>query len=500
MKKNISVLLIALFAFTGINFAQSNAINGVWFISEMHEGGQAFPINMHVVFEKEGIINISGTDAGKWTTNESNNTLTITCPYLNFIEGSNTIETLNDSELKLKNTNGEINSLTKISLPKDKELNNDITGEWMFESFETNGETNSIHVPIDFNKDGIFYMKDRVFGTWDYNQSAKIIMLDTKEGIKGKHSILKHDQKQLVIKGEDGTLSFAKMDGEKIHKENTESGLLGTWKLELSDNPDMLRLYTFKSPDQFALLEKQEGMTGKSSGIWQFSKTDQTLLLVGGEIIRGLNKVISLTEKTLTIENNGVRYAMTKEEDQSNKVERLNFTEADFYDSDGNYKYENDASKLPWQDYYQMMTELSQVKQLVYSFETLMGNSNTFDAKTLTADVSANLEEEKLSIDNIFNGYDRYNLPEDSAMPDNNYDPYISLYPLENDIFRVVGTDEITTPAGTFTCTVVEATGSFGQLIKLWMINDNPGIIAKLVKDTTDGRDDYVVYQLQEIK
>lgn len=500
MIKIISILLIALFACTGINFAQSNAINGVWFISEMHEGGQAYPINMHFVLKKEGIINISGTDVGTWTTNESDNTLTITCDYLNFIEGSNTIETLNDSELKLKNTNGEINSLTKISLPKDKELNNDITGEWMFESFETNGETNSIHVPIDFNKNGVFYMKDRVFGTWDYNQSDKTIMLETKK-IKGKHIILKHDEKHLVIKGEDGTLSFSKIDREKILKENTESGLLGTWKLETIDNLDMLRLFTFKSPDLFTLFEKQEGGSrGKSNGIWQFSKTDQTLLLVGGETLRGLNKVISLTDKTLTLENNGVRYAMTREEDQSNKVERLNFTEADFYDGDGNYKYENDASKLPWQDYYQMMTELSQIKQLVYSFETLLGSSNTFDIKTLTADVSANPEEEKFSIDNVFNGYDRYNLPEDSAMPDNNYESYNNLYPLESNIFRVVGTDEVTTPAGIFTCTVVEAKGRLGQLIKLWMINDKPGIIAKLVKDSEDNRGNYVVYQLQGIK
>ena len=97
MTKNISLALIVLLSFTGLNFAQSNAINGVWLLSEMHDGDETYPINMHVSFKSEGIIESSGEDIGTWTANESDKTLDISCDYLHFIEGTNTIEMLNDS-------------------------------------------------------------------------------------------------------------------------------------------------------------------------------------------------------------------------------------------------------------------------------------------------------------------------------------------------------------------------------------------------------------------
>ena len=505
MKKNISILLIAIFAYTGINFAQPNAINGVWFISEMHEGGQAYPINMHFVLKKEGIINISGTDVGTWTTNESDNTLTITCDYLNFIEGSNTIETLNDSELRLKNTNGEINSLTKISLPKDKELNNNITGEWMFESLETNGKTNAIYKPVNFNKNGVFYIQDMVLGTWNYNQSDKTILLDTRK-VKGKHSILKADNQQLVIKGEDGTLSFSKIDREKILKENTESGLFGAWEIENKTNPEGRNFIVFKTPNEFVCVVKNKNRQQKGGGMWMFDKEDMILTMIGFydvDMPEGESKITKLDDDSLELENSSKTYSLKKVVQDAMEIEHLTFSDKDFYDETGDYLYYDDEQKLPWQDSYDMIRKLESVKQLVYKYSTLIEGVNVFESKILTANVVSNFNEVSLSIDCIFNGYDNYNLPDDTALPTEAYNQYSSpLYPLTEHIFRLVGEEKVTTPAGTFNCTVVEATGSFDENMKLWMIIDNPGIFAKIIKEKTDDTYGgyYHVYELQEIK
>jgi hypothetical protein len=60
---------------------------------------------------------------------------------------------------------------------------------------------------------------------------------------------------------------------------------------------------------------------------------------------------------------------------------------------------------------------------------------------------------------------------------------------------------QITTPAGTFECTVLESIDYDEVRKKLWMINDRLGIYARIIEENPDeifGH--YSVYELQEIK
>ncbi len=170
-----------------------------------------------------------------------------------------------------------------------------------------------------------------------------------------------------------------------------------------------------------------------------------------------------------------------------------------FFNEDGDYKYYEDEGKLPWQDSYEMLRSLENVKQLVYSYSKLDEDAGVFEDKRLRADVNSNLEEGSLSIDYIFYGYDRYNLPEDADLPPN-YEYSNLLYPEEDNSFRVTGSEQITTTAGTFDCTVVETTGSFEAMKKLWMINYKPGIYAKIITDKPGDHGQYSVFELKEIK
>jgi hypothetical protein len=52
-------------------------------------------------------------------------------------------------------------------------------------------------------------------------------------------------------------------------------------------------------------------------------------------------------------------------------------------------------------------------------------------------------------------------------------------------VHNIEGIQEITTPAGTFTCTILNLDAD-GEIIKAWMINDRPGVYAKYINaDTT---------------
>jgi hypothetical protein len=51
-------------------------------------------------------------------------------------------------------------------------------------------------------------------------------------------------------------------------------------------------------------------------------------------------------------------------------------------------------------------------------------------------------------------------------------------------VHSIEGIQEITTPAGTFTCTILNLDAD-GEVIKAWMINERPGVYAKYMNAYT---------------
>lgn len=215
--------------------------------------------------------------------------------------------------------------------------------------------------------------------------------------------------------------------------------------------------------------------------------------------LRGKNIVIKITDNELELENKGNVTKASKEEQKNIKIERLTFSEDDFFDNNGDFKYYDDEEKLPWKDEYVLLGNLEKINELVYNFSTLIEETESFDTQKLIANVTGS-RDEGIVTDNIFDGYDRVNLPEDTEMPVVPYDPYDKLYPFDYTTYRVAGEENITTPAGTFNCTVIEATGSFDEKIKLWLVNENPGIFAKVIKDQAGDFGYYKIFELVEIK
>lgn len=185
------------------------------------------------------------------------------------------------------------------------------------------------------------------------------------------------------------------------------------------------------------------------------------------------------------------------------KMEKLKFSDKDFFSKDGDYLYENEDEKLPWQNTYNMLVNLKEIKQLVYSYSRIIDGGKKFSTTELTADVKVVEEEDLIDVDNIFYGYDRYNLPEDAALPPNNINldhNYNVLYPLSEGSFRVIGQEEITTAAGKFNCTVLEAFSGVRQLQKLWMINDMSGVYARVIDKIPGDTGHYWIFELKEIR
>jgi len=378
-----------------------------------------------------------------------------------------------------------------------------VAGDWLFIKMETMKGTSNIYAPVSFCPNGDFLAMDIKMGTWKYHGRTVQIVSRQFKVANGDNKVLKLNSDGMVLENAGTKMFFKRLDREKVVAQNKASGLVGTWKLA-SDNPSVLQLLVFTAPDSLYFIEKEPGVTSRACGSWIYNKKDHSLIVVmmGHKTdFRGMNK-ITLGKDSFTLENKGKIIKGTREK-TTGKIEHLNFKESDFYDANGNFKYENDEKKLPWNDNYALLDYLKTIHQLDYKYSVYIPDANMFKSKMFKAGVVSEDNGEKVCVDYIFNGYDKDHLPDDTALPPNCYDEdsYNKLFPLKDADFHVTGQQQITTPAGTFQCTVIEALGDFDTMEKMWMINNKPGVYAKIImekKDPSFGF--YKVYELQGIK
>lgn len=379
-----------------------------------------------------------------------------------------------------------------------------VEGTWMVTKIVVEDEVHEPLFVLEYNAEGSIITQGIKCGTWSHNKSDEKLILKSEmdKDFQGACKILSLNPKELQFEKNGEKWFLSRLNMGEIVIDNAESGLIGSWEFAEESMDDVTRVLNFEAPDSFIQIEKQVGMETRNGGMWIFNGEEKTLwILSGGTKISGKNKLLKISETELHLENSGKEIVIRKNEETKGDIERLTFSEDEFYDENGEYKYYEDENKLPWTDPFEMLMTLVNTKQLEYTFSSLVEGTNVFETKKLLADVKANKDEQMLSIDFIFGGYDRYNLPDDAQLPPNNLDfNYGSkLYPLKEDSFRVTGNEEITTASGTYDCTVVEALGSREELCKLWMINNRPGVYAKIIVDKDGDFGYYNIYELKTI-
>lgn len=374
-----------------------------------------------------------------------------------------------------------------------------VSGAWLLTKVEMEGKTQEVYTDVNFREDGYAEMGGRVFGSWKYNEKKKLFTIESEmvKEFAGERKVDKLNKEELVLNGPKLKMFFIRLDEEKIKEENKNSGLEGVWKTKSTDG--VVNSLVFELPNKFVSSESSDGYNSTSKGEWMYNPNEKAIFITtSGRRFRGLNKIVSINDKELKIKHKGETFSFSKYTKPDIKIERLNFSEEEFYDENGDYKYSEETGKLPWKDYYETLDNLINIKQLVYDFHDLNEDTKAFDTKTLTANIVVNSEKETMKFDNIFKGTDRASISDDNEMPVVKSDS--PLFPFADNAFRVVGKEEIKTPAGTFKCTVIEVAGDFDEKAKLWMIDNKPGIIAKVIIDKPGTFGYYHLFELKEIK
>jgi hypothetical protein len=374
-----------------------------------------------------------------------------------------------------------------------------VEGRWLITKAENNGKVSSPYQTVIFGKDGMLAMMDVPIGTWKMKGDKLNLVSEMFEKKDEDYKILRAGKNEIVLKSNTQTLYLKRLDDAKVRADNEASGLMGKWQVN-GDYPEMIRMLDFQLPDQLSIVETETGMSSTYGGNWIYQPKDgSVILIVLGTPLRGKYDVL-INGEQLLLKNDQITLTGKPAQSMSELI-HLDFTEDDFYDADGNYKYDDAADKLPWQDVYTVIQNLAKYKSLVYKYTNVNPDTQIPETKTLTAEVKYDDINGGVCVDYIFNGYDKNHLPEDTQLPPNCYNDggYNDLFPYKGDTYRVGKAEQITVPAGTFDCVVVDVVGDFDSAARLWMVKDQPGVIAKIIQEKKGDFGFYKVFELEKL-
>lgn len=295
-----------------------------------------------------------------------------------------------------------------------------------------------------------------------------------------------------------------------IHAQDNHP-IIGAWQLTSVDvngktETGMQAVWIFEKGGELMAARSPSGK-GFSVGKWECDE-DLKILIMESTVDKDFNgeaKILNLNEGKLAYEKdeavlNFVKAEMKKPD--NTPIPELGYSYMDFLDSDGGDKYLEDGDKLPW-TLDQIYVDLKNVKEMVYNIDHFVPNHGKTDSWTNSYKTEY-LSPTELSIREYSYFQNDYVDMDEKVFPlDDETQNQKVFFPMNDpEFYRVIGIEDYKTSLGVFKCTVVEGIGDFDLKVKYWMINNKPGVFAKIIKSKTEGNPlGYTnVYELKEIK
>ena len=367
-----------------------------------------------------------------------------------------------------------------------------VQGQWILTTFEAEGNTQDIYSEVEFVADGTLRMQDMDIGKWLYDAKTKMVTIES-ERVKefvGTRNVNVTSKTSMTLESGGARLNFIKYDETKIGEANQKSGLLGVWtiKSEMGD-----KYLVFKEPNTLVINDYSAEYSSTAHGLWIYDKGENSVIfLVNDRALKGLKPLKIKETNQFVIENNGEEMSFNRVLQNGKEKESLDFTGEDIalYNDNKPEYAAPEEEKLPWKGSESFMSYFQNVKSLTYQKSAVLPEVDIFITSDVVANVSVDFDNQEVQIDEIFEG-----LMSDEM--DGNY-----FFPIEVEgYFKVVGEKEITVPAGTFNCVVIETTDflSDGKL-RLYMVKNRPGVYAKIVRITNNfDEENYSAYELAKI-
>ncbi len=277
-----------------------------------------------------------------------------------------------------------------------------------------------------------------------------------------------------------------------------EKKIIGNWQLEtvVQDGKTMDDFKTVFIFSENGVLNAARSPTSNpiEVGTWKYNKKQKTIVMTSDldKDFNGAAAVIKVDKKNLVYKKEGaiLKFAKIAKLDLPPKIEHvttikptLDFTYDDLLNEEGEFYYEEETTKLPWK-IKEVLTFLKDYKDIIYTASNFSDDEEP-DSFLVSSRIIYNDQEQTIDVrEYSFFQNDYIEMGENPISINDSEDnqEYLYFFPKEKlDHFKVVGTEMITTVLGNFECTVVEGIGDFDKKVKYWMINDKPGVFAKII-------------------
>ncbi len=372
-----------------------------------------------------------------------------------------------------------------------------LTGRWLLTRVVSGTKVKNPYVILDFAPDSSFSVLDVPYGTWTYRTNDSTLMLQARdtEALSGSCKVLKLSEEQFVFRKDSHTYYCTGVRPEAVSRTNAASDLQGDWQLHGTDYPfAYLRLET---PMAFTLVQANSVETDVTSGNWIVQPEENAIVFAGSShLLRGKAAILERSDSTISLQLGERILRANRSHTERQQIQRLTFEEEEFPEN-----AEPEDLRLPWQEFDRMVETLARIRCLRYSYGKLV---NTFGVLRHTSFILARVTVEPQAPRVRFvyfsvTGADTSQFSE--AARDELMNHTNAFFPREEPWpYRIAGTEHVTVPAGSFACTVVEGIDGFRK-VKLWMINDLPGVYARIIEEQVDpfGTLDYTLSELQAI-
>ncbi|WP_233898511.1 META domain-containing protein [Tenacibaculum piscium] len=366
-----------------------------------------------------------------------------------------------------------------------------VSGNWKLTKVEDQGIINEVNTEFTFSKEGKIMERGREFGQWEIKPNKKEIVLKSsfsEDEFNGTHKISKLTKKEFIFSKKQMRYFFKKIDLKAISKGNKKSKLMGTWKLNHKDFDDLFLI--LKLPNNFIFVSASPNSVSSEKGTWEYLRKTKELSLQGTRgILKGKSRVKDVSDNFLALIRPQETLFFDNVNFDKNPIQWLDFKSEDLMSEENQQEnqqqnnQENEAEKLPkaWRNQQNFNENLANFKSLEYKYATYVKEAEAFRFSKICKNITINKEEQSVSIANkLITKYDTIQTSENYK--GNMVNRYNSFFPEKTpDYYKIIGKETINNQ----NCTVV--IGVLGdEKIKYWMIDNSPGVYAKIIKQTTD--------------
>ncbi|WP_457618959.1 hypothetical protein [Lutibacter sp.] len=297
------------------------------------------------------------------------------------------------------------------------------------------------------------------------------------------------------------------------------SKIIGIWQLKtvIEEGTTLDDFETVFIFSENGILKAARSATEKpiEAGTWKYNEKQKAIVMASDldKDFNGEAIVLKVNDTELSYKkNNAILYFNRLEKlDLPPEIEpaatikpTLSYSYDDLLDEEGSFDFEGESAKLPWK-IENVLNFLKDFNDIIYTVTSFREGSAP-DSFLVSSRIVYNKEEQTVDVREYSFFQKDYIEMNEEFIPINeaaNYQEKLYFFPKDKlDLFRVIGTEKVATLYGNVICTVVEGFGMFDDKIKYWMINEKPGVFAKII--IVKGEDPpfgYTkVYALKEIK